>query len=406
MKIDFNEMIEKFRYDPNSVKKNYDGRTDIYLAKVSYRFAYIKRVLSLLLVLVAIAFVLSGNISYEKIYYLTKDIKLSSDFVNSIHDTITYNVGNSQSFAAYRSGIAVASRERLSIFSAGGRELYSANLSYGNPTLSASDRYVLLYDVGGKQLSLYNSFSKLSEKILDYPIYGADISDNGNFAVITKSEDYDSVVKVYQQNGKSYDYNFSRGRISSVSLSENGLKLAVLMLHSDSDELYTEIRVYTLGKSNYESARLSFSGVPYEVRFLQNGSLIAVGERGVNTFNSNLTLTGEYLTDSEIYSYAFGKDNIAIVTPSNTTKKTEIALLNKRGRVEKRLELDERVIDVEMSGDYLFIQKLDGFERYNTSFGISEHVEIMGNDFYMIVSDKNTLIVCNSSYAKFIEFGR
>ena len=70
MKFNIEELIEKFKYDPNSVKKNYDGRTDIYLAKASYRYDYFKRILFVVLILIVIAFVLSGNISYfNRVFY-------------------------------------------------------------------------------------------------------------------------------------------------------------------------------------------------------------------------------------------------------------------------------------------------------------------------------------------------
>ena len=36
MLFDLNKILEKFKYDPNSVKKDYDGKTDVYFAKVSY----------------------------------------------------------------------------------------------------------------------------------------------------------------------------------------------------------------------------------------------------------------------------------------------------------------------------------------------------------------------------------
>lgn len=406
MKFDFKQIIEKFRYNPNSVKKNYDGKTDIYLAKASYRYAYVKRILMVLLVLVIIAFVLSGNISYSKFYYLVKDIKLSSDYVNSVHDTITYNVGNSQSYIAYRSGIAVASREKLSIFSAGGRELFSANHSYGNPSLVSSDQYVLLYDVGGKQYALYNSFSKVKEGILDYSIYGASISESGNFALITKSSDYDSVVSVFQQNGTQYNYNFSGGRVYSISLSKNGLNLAVALVFSDDDAIRSEIRLYRIGSSEYSKKEITFDGIPYEVKILSNGNIVVVGSKGVNAFTSGLSIIGEYLTDEEIYAYAFANDNVAIAHLSDKVGKTNVVILNKRGKIEKTFEYSDRIIDVALYNGYLFTQKIGGFERTNISLGVSEQVEILANEFEMIPTDKNVLIVCNDSYAKFIYFGR
>jgi hypothetical protein len=201
VKFDFDNLIKKLKYDPNSVKKDYDGKTDVYLAKASYRYAYFRRILCILLIAITVLFVFSGNLSYDKLYYLTKDIKLASDYVSSVHDTITYNVGNSQSFALYKEGLAVASREGFSIFSAGGREIFSANHSYGNPALASSDKYVLLYDIGGKSYALYNSFTALDSRTLDYPIYGASIAQNGTFALLTRSDRYDSVVSVYKSNG-------------------------------------------------------------------------------------------------------------------------------------------------------------------------------------------------------------
>ncbi len=403
MNFDINKIIEKIKYNPNSVKKNYDGKTDVYLAKVSYRYAYVKRILCIALVVVMAFFLFSGNLSYERFYYLAKDIKLANDYVNSVHDTITYNAGNSQVFAAYRGGLAVASRERLSIFTAGGRELLTSNHSYGNPKLAVSNKQILLYDVGGKQFSLYNSFTQISEEKLDYAIYGADMSENGDFAIITKSEDYNSVVKVYEQSKTTYDYSFISGRVSSVSLSENGSLLAVLLTDTSTDEMKSEIRLYKVGKDEYKSAEISFGGIPYDVSILENGSIAVVGSRGVNVFNSNLNLTGEFLSDSEIYLYSFGEDNIAITDLSGVGGKTRVLLLSKKCKIEKEYQLDERLIDIALLEDSLFLQELIGFSRVDLKSGKTYSTELIAGGFKMIPIDKDTIVACNEYYARFID---
>lgn len=406
MKFNIEDLIVKFKYDPNSVKENYDGKTDVYLAKVSYRYAYFRRILAVLLLIVIIAFLLSGNIAYNKFYYLVKDVKLASDYVNSVHDTITYNSGNSQSFATYRSGLAVASRERFSIFAAGGRELYFSNHSYGNPALASSDKYVLLYDVGGKQFSLYNSFSKLESDTLDYAIYGAAIAKNGTFALVTKSEKYDSVVSLRRQNGTKYDYNFASGLVCAVDLSENGTSLAVLLTFAEGNSVRNELRLYKVGSKDYKSVSISFSGIPYAVKIMDNGNVLVVGANGVNAFSSGLNLLGEYLTDDEIYLYYLGEDNIAVSHLSEKGSKTKVVLLNKRGRTEKEFTFNERLLDIALCDDYLFVQKLGCFERINTVLNTSSKMDVVATDFKMIVSDKNTLIICNYSYARFINFDK
>ena len=403
MKFDINKFIEKLKYNPNSVKKNYDGKTDIYLAKASYRYDYFKRILCLILVVVIAFFLLSGNLSYEKFFYLAKDIKLANDYVNSVHDTITYNSGNSQVFASYRGGIVVASRESISIFSAGGRELLSSNHSYGNPQLAISNKQVLLYDVGGTQFSLYNSFKKTQEEKLNYTIYGATMAPNGDFAIITKSDKYNSVVMVYKQNGTVYSYGFSSGRVCSASLSDNGKQLAVLLINSNGSEMKTELRLYSVGKDEYKSANISFSGVPFAVNILDGGNIFVVGAHGVNVFSSNLNLTGEFLTDNEIYLYSFGEDNIAVAYVSDKGGKTEVLLLNRKCKAENKYLLEEGLIDVCLYKDSLFLQELSGFRRVDTKNGKSYAVEMIASGFEMIAIDKDTLVICNEYYAKFIE---
>ena len=406
MKFDVQNLIEKLRYDPNSVKKNYDGKTDIYLAKASYRYNYFKRIVCIVLVLVIAIFLLSGNLSYKRIYYLSKDIKLANDYVNSEHDTITYNVGNSQSFATYREGLAVASRESFSIFSAGGRELFSSTHNYGNPALVSSDKYVLLYDVGGKQVALYNSFSRVQEKTLDYPIYGASISKNGNYAIITRSESFESVVSDYKSNGTKYDYSFASARVISVSLSEKGNEMAVLLAFSSGDEIRSEVRLYRVGKNDYKSASISFEGVPYALKILSGGNVLVVGANGVNAFNSNLNLVGEYLPSEKIYLYSFGEDNIVISHLSATSGKTEVVILNKRAKTENVNSFNERILDVALCGKYLFVQTLGGFERINTSNKKVEKIDTVAVGYKMIVGDKKTLIICADSHAKYLNFGK
>ena len=403
MKFDIDNFVEKFKYDPNSVKKNYDGKTDIYLAKASYRFSFFKRILCLILVLVFSFLLLSGNLTYEKMVYLVKDIRLANDYVNSVHDTITYNAGSSQVFAEYRGGLAVASRENLSVFSAGGKELLSSNHSYGNPQLAVSKKQILLYDVGGKQFSLYNSFSKLREEKLDYTIYGADMAENGDFAIITKSEKYNSVVKVYKQNGKIYNYSFSSGYVCGVSLSDKGRQMAVLLVFSNGSEIRTELRLYNVGKENYKSSYVSFVGIPYGIDILDGGNVFIVGAGGVNVFNSNLKRIGEFLSDGEIYRYSFGEDNIAVVTASDGGGIANVYVLNKRCKIEKEYQTEEGIIDICLYKNSLYLQQVSGFNRIDLKSKKVYGIELIASEFKMIPIDKDTVVICSKYYAKFID---
>ena len=405
MKLDINEIIAKFKYDPSSVKKDKTAQArDIYLARVSYRYEYFKRICLVLLVLIIVAFIFSGSISYENFYYLVKDVGLAHNYVSTVHDTVTYNIGNSQSFALYREGIAVASRESFYIFSADGRELFSSRQSYSNPALYSSDKYVLLCDIGGKQFSLYNSFSRVREETLDAPVYGAAISKSGDFAIITASEKYDSTVKVYRENGREYDYGFASGRVLCVAFSDNGTRMAVALAFSEGDSVRCEIRAYNVGSDSYDSKPLTFSGLAYEVKMLDGGNIAVVGKHGVNVFTPNLLLLGEYLPEREIYSYGFGEDNIAVSHLAPDGALTQTVCLDIWANPTRGLTSAEATLDLELCGGYMFVQRLSGFERVSVLTGRSVAVSMPANEFKMACDGTDGLVVFAPSYAKFLSF--
>lgn len=404
MRFDLTAWLNKIKYDPNSVKRDIkDKNTDVYLSKVSYRYAYFGRILCILSIILIFVFVLAGNLSYERFYYLVKDIKISANYVSFPHDTITYNTGNSQAFAVYRGGLAVASREKLAIFSASGSELLSSNHNYANPILASSNKYVLLYDVGGKQYAYGDSFSTIKQGKTEDTIYGASISENGVFALITQKDGYDSSVRIHYKNGATCEYNFASGKVISIALSDNGSKMAVMLIYPSATEIRTQIRLYNTGATEYKSIYISGIGLPLSLKFSKENGIFAVGTKGACTFSSNLTSLGEYFSESEIYSYSFGDDNIAISYVSNKGK-NEIVLLNKHANISKKYSFSEKVLDVKLCGDYLFIQKLNSFERIDTAWGIKKEITMKTSNYQMLLIDKNTVVICDSAHARYINF--
>lgn len=401
---DFKDFL---KYDPSSesIKGGAGEEKNEYYARVSYRYSYAKKLACLALALVIIIFLLMGSITYDSFYYLAKDFVAANDYVNADYESISYPSGEAQSFAIYREGLAVASREGISIYSAMGRELYSASHQYGNPVLKTSSKYALLYDSGGKKYSIYNSFSKIDEKSLDYCVYDAEMADNGEYVIVTGSADYTSIAQVYDNGGRRYDYSFKSSYIAAIDISENGKQLAIALIDTEGDAISCEIRSYRVGEDSYNSARTTFRGIPYDIAFLSNGNICAVGERGINVFDGSLKLKGELEIDSTISSYSVSDEKIAVALYDGELK-TKIIIIDKNGDISYNNIISERVLDISTEQEYLFIQIPDGFIRIDT-YGKDcdqQRIKTVSSGFRMLVFDKDRLLICNGSYARFIDF--
>ena len=78
-------------------------------------------------------------------------------------------------------------------------------------------------------------------------------------------------------------------------------------------------------------------------------------------------------------------------------------MLNKRGKSEKEFNVNQRLIDICLCEKSLYLQSLSGFERINLKNGKSYFAEHIASGYKMIPIDKDTLVICNEYYAKFIE---
>lgn len=407
IEIKFSDFKDFFKYDPSSHSpSSSDGEEkNEYYARVSYRCSYVKRMLCLVLALVIIIFLLMGSITYDSFYYLSKDFLAAADYVNAEYESISYPSGESQSFAIYREGLAVASRTGISIYSAMGRELYSASHQYGNPVLKTSSKYALLYDSGGKKYSIYNSFSKISEENLDHCIYDAEMADSGDYVIVTGSSEHTSIARVYDSSGKRYDYRFKSSHIASVAISENGKQLAIALIETEGDTIKCEIRLYNIGDDSFKSAKTSFNGIPYDVSFFSNGNICVVGEHGVDVFDGSLKLKEAQAFENGVSAYFISNEKITL-SFSDRELKTKIIVIDKSGDISYNNIISERVLDIRIEQEYLFVQIPDGFIRINTNGKDYDYqrIKMVSSNFKMLVFDKNRLLICNDSYARFIGF--
>ena len=99
-------------------------------------------------------------------------------------------------------------------------------------------------------------------------------------------------------------------------------------------------------------------------------------------------------------------NELCMIKGIKQAKAVEVLASIELGKRIQNYEFNERLIDIAICDGYLFAQKPGSFERTNISLNSTEKVELVATDFKMIVSDKNTLIVCNDSYARFLNFNK
>ena len=157
-----------------------------YYESVSERYGVAQVILYMaLLAFVSISLLSNtGLITYQNLYYFFKDLNASAETVDVLHtDAVSYPTDVSQSFALYRQGLAVAGNTSVTVFTATGRQVLSQSIQYQNPVAVGSGKYLLVYELGGTQYSLYNSYTQIFSGRTQEPLRGAAVSSSGMYAL-------------------------------------------------------------------------------------------------------------------------------------------------------------------------------------------------------------------------------
>ena len=387
--------------------EDFDAAGDTYYATVSAWYKVLQRIFLVCLAVFAVISVTVNfkHITYDNVFYLIKDFNTAVDTENVRYETLSYDASADQSFALYRGGLAVVSRSNVSAFTATGRRTLNSNSAYSKPFAVSSDKYLLVYDIGDGNMAIYNSFAKVYTEKLDYPISDACFSKEGSFALLTRSEEYESEIIVYNKDFKKL-INYRKGSFAvDIALSPDGEKLGALYVDTDNGIVCTKLVFYDLRKQEKISEELYSGEFPLACSFLDGGGFAAITDGTVRMFNKLLDETeknGNYLSGS--VSAVWCDNDYAAVAFNNgiISDRNEVLVFDKNGELVYNDIIHSDISQLEVCDGYFFVKNANGVVRTNVEDGMEERLD--SQDGKMLVYDGATVLVCAEAKAVYLNF--
>ena len=261
-----------------------------YFENISAGLGILQVVLYLsLFAFVALSILSNTNlITYQNFYHFFQDLNASAERVDIFtHDSVSYSTNEEQSFTLYRKGLAVAGNTGVTIFSATGRQLVSHGIQYNAPVAVGSGKYLLVYERGGKQYSLYNANTQMHTGETEYPITGAAVSDSGMYALISSASDANSAVYLYNNRFALINIYKKGGNVLDAAISADGRRIALLTAVPSSGGVSTSVMLAEPGKGTAIAEKTIAPSVGLQCEFTESGKLMALCTTGVAYFSNN-----------------------------------------------------------------------------------------------------------------------
>jgi hypothetical protein len=135
----------------------------------------------------------------------------------------------------------------LRVVAKNGAIRFEQAVTYLHPAIHAENGRFLVYDRGGKSLSLYSRTENLSAKTMEQEILTAAVAASGAVGVVTKSETGSSEVVVFDPRGEEiFAWRSAAEYGTTIAFSKNGKRLYAVFLGATAAGHYTRLVVFDL----------------------------------------------------------------------------------------------------------------------------------------------------------------
>ena len=361
-----------------------------------------------LLAFVVLSFLTNTNlITYQNFYHFFQDLNASAERVDIFtHDSVSYPTDGEQSFTLYRKGLAVAGNTNVTIFSATGRQLVSHGIQYNDPVAVGSGKYLLVYERGGKQYSLYNANTQMYAGEAEYPISGAAVSDSGMYALISSANDANSAVYLYNNRFALINIYKKGGNVIDAAISADGRRIALLTVTPNKGGVSTSVMLAEPGKGDAIAERTIAPSLGLQCCFTDSGKLVALCTTGIAYLSSNGELDFFHDFEGEIPATAsLTGDGAAIcLKKSAISEKNIVIIFDKNGKIVYNNVIPQNVTGLAYCGKSLFITDYSGVSCLDIDgkqIYFEEH--ITDGKVLLAVSDTEVLL-CSPQKAVYITF--
>ncbi|NLB81412.1 MAG: hypothetical protein GX800_07365 [Clostridiaceae bacterium] len=290
-----------------------------------------------------IVLILIGSLVYQNRGFLRSDIEAAKP-------VFSYETAARYTFETVDGNILALDSEALTCMSKNGHKQWDVIKKTSNPRMHTSDKHILVFDRGGKQLDAYIQESKLWEFTTEHPIVTAKINSNGCAAVVSYEIGYKGKVEIIDNTGELlYKWLLSEDYIIDVDVSPDSKYFAAVVLRPGSAKTTSSIIVVDIDGER-KKGEVSFDGnLIFSMKYQKNGSIVAVG----SDLLAGISPKGEKLwtvdfEGKELESFKLGYNTSSVLSFAGSRNNSVVQIYGKKGQKIGEYISDEEVGDVDI----------------------------------------------------------
>lgn len=335
------------------------------------------------------------ELTAENFKYLLKFISFEQTENVEVGSAIIFDTDPTNRYAIVRGDIAVLSKTQLTVYDTAGQLLQRTGIKNDNPMLLTVGKNMIIYDLGGSQLNVYNSFSHVYSENFGYPILGVSAAEDGSYAVLSGAKNYRSAVYVYDSNYRlTFSHYFPTEYSTAMQLDKAGKNVLVLSHISENGDYLGSAALFST-TAEEPIANFKFVGeLPLNCHFTDDGGYIILTDKYLRFYGADNTLKSEIAVSGNLLNCNFG-GNYVMLAFDNTglSENKELTVYDSMGNNVYRTETSARPDDVLLYGSRLYMLTMGKLSVHDLVNDVKMfEAQTDANAVDLIISDDKLLV--------------
>jgi hypothetical protein len=327
--------------------------------------------------------------------------------------THKFNVKDKADFYVHNNHIYISSVDGLKKETMSGETIWSKTYNMEEPLFLFQKDYMLVVNVTGKEVIIFNEKGFLTEFKVNYPIIMADINEKG-FVAIVQENKQQHIIELYNEKGEILAKRVTRfeqdGYPIDVDISPNAFKMVTSYLFLGENALLTKLSFFDFtNKSNIEKITGGFSlegTFAPEVEFIGDNKVVVGGDNTIKYYNNKRApkLIKEISTNNEIKNIVYTNEQVVVqygkqLSTNNSDKQTQgINIYNKDGKKVGHVKIGQDIKKIIGEGDSYYIITTAYIRKYKGSKKIWENSIKKEIEKIYEISKNKYLLIYNQGY--------
>ncbi|MBQ3598203.1 MAG: hypothetical protein II987_02930 [Clostridia bacterium] len=335
------------------------------------------------------------ELTAENFKYLLKFISFEQTEQAEVGAEIIFDSDPTNRFAIVRGDIAVLSKTQLTVYDTSGQLLQRTPVKNDNPVLLTAGKNMIIYDLGGKQLDVYNSFSHVYSENFGYPVLGVSAAENGSYAVLSGAKNYRSAVFVYDANYRlTFSHYFPTEYSTAMQLDKSGQKVLVLSHISENGDYLGSAALFSTTAEEPLATFRYVGELPLNCHFTDDGGYMVLTDKALRFYDRDNALKKEVAVSGVLLNCDFGGNHVMLTfDKSGLSESKEMVVYDSAGNNVYRTESNSRPDDVLLYGNRLYMLSVGNLTVYDFNEDKKIYdIQTDADGVDMLISDDKLLV--------------